>query len=210
VRALRSAQRLIYLESQFLWSPEIVAVLAAKLRRPPRDDFRVLVLLPARPNNGADDTRGQLGVLVDADRESGAGTTRFLACTLHQAGAGGSPVYVHAKIGIVDDRWLGIGSANLNEHSLFNDTEVDVVLHDQRIVREARLRLWSEHLERPLGEVDGDPARVFDEVWLPHAREQLERRRRGDPEAGRCSLLPNVSRRSKALWGPLNAIVVDG
>jgi phosphatidylserine/phosphatidylglycerophosphate/cardiolipin synthase-like enzyme len=34
---------------------------------------------------------------------------------------------VHAKIGSRDDAWLAIGSANLNEHSPFNDTEVDVV-----------------------------------------------------------------------------------
>ena len=39
---------------------------------------------------------------------------------------------MHAKIGIVDDAWLAIGSANLNEHSLFNDTEVDVVTCDPR------------------------------------------------------------------------------
>jgi phosphatidylserine/phosphatidylglycerophosphate/cardiolipin synthase-like enzyme len=108
------------------------------------------------------------------------------------------------------DRWLAVGSANLNEHSLLNDTEVNVVLHDERTVREARFRLWSEHLERPPDEVAGDPARVFDDVWLPYAREQRERRRRRDPEAGRCSLLPNVSRRSAALWGPLTSIVVDG
>jgi hypothetical protein len=87
---------------------------------------------------------------------------------------------------------------------------VNAVLHDEATVREARLRLWSEHLERSVDQVAGEPARVFDEIWLPHAREQLERRRRGDPEAARCSLLPNVSRRSKALWGPLEAVVVDG
>ena len=57
MRALRGAQRLIYLENQFLWSPEIVAVLADKLRNPPRHDFRLVVLLPAKANNGQDDTR---------------------------------------------------------------------------------------------------------------------------------------------------------
>ena len=61
LRALRAAERLVYLESQFLWSPEIAFVLAEKLRRPPCDDFRVIALLPARPNNGADDSRGQVG-----------------------------------------------------------------------------------------------------------------------------------------------------
>ncbi len=37
VRALSSAERLIYLESQFLWSPELVEILVGKLREPPRD-----------------------------------------------------------------------------------------------------------------------------------------------------------------------------
>src|SRR5437763_1674971 len=40
VGALRGAERLVYLESQFLWSPEIVAILAEKLRDPPPDGFR--------------------------------------------------------------------------------------------------------------------------------------------------------------------------
>ncbi len=61
VRALRSAQRLIYLENQFLWSPEIVHILETKLRNPPSHDFRVVVLLPHKANNGQDDTRGMLG-----------------------------------------------------------------------------------------------------------------------------------------------------
>src|SRR5204862_885268 len=78
LRALRSAERLVYLESQFLWSSEVVTVLADKLRNPPCDDFRVVALLPAHPNNGGDDTRGQVGVLVDADEEGG-GVSRFLA-----------------------------------------------------------------------------------------------------------------------------------
>src|SRR5439155_24841727 len=63
--ALRSAERLIYLENQFLWSPEVVAVLAEKLRRPSSDDFRLVVVLPARANDGQEDTRGQLAVLEE-------------------------------------------------------------------------------------------------------------------------------------------------
>jgi phosphatidylserine/phosphatidylglycerophosphate/cardiolipin synthase-like enzyme len=204
--ALRSAERLIYLESQFLWSPELVSVLADKLRNPPRDDFRLVVLLPARAKNGEEDTRGQLGVLAAAD--SGAG--RFVACTLWQPGMGGHPVYVHAKIGIVDDRWLTVGSANLNEHSFFNDTEMNVVSHDQQLARAVRLRLWSEHLECEAGELDGDPTQVVDERWRPLAEEQLERAKRGEHGTHKLRLLPHVSRRSKALLGPLNGLLVDG
>ena len=127
VRALRSARQLIYLENQFLWSPEIVAILEGKLRHPPADDFRIVVLLPHKANNGQDDTRGMLGRLVAADDGRG----NFLAATIMaRTGERSGPLYVHAKIGIVDDRWLAIGSANLNEHSLFNDSEVDVVTQD--------------------------------------------------------------------------------
>jgi phosphatidylserine/phosphatidylglycerophosphate/cardiolipin synthase-like enzyme len=206
-RALRSARHLVYLESQFLWSAQIVEILAEKLREPPSEWFRVLVLLPAKPNNGADDTRGRLGDLVRAD--DGAG--RFLASTVSaRTGGLSGPLYVHAKVGIVDDEWLTIGSANLNEHSLFNDTEMNVVTCDAQLVRETRLRLWSEHLERPIEEVSGDPARVIDEIWRPTAEEQRRRSERGLALTHRLRELPGVSRRSRSLLGPIDSLVVDG
>jgi phosphatidylserine/phosphatidylglycerophosphate/cardiolipin synthase-like enzyme len=205
LRALRSARELVYLENQFLWSPEVVEVLEDKLRNPPTDGFRLVVVLPAKPNNGNDDTRGQLGVLAAAD----GGADRLLACTLFQRG-GGHPVYVHAKIGIVDDRWLTVGSANLNEHSLFNDTEMNVVTHDPGLARDTRLRLWSEHLDLDTSELGGDTAEVVDSVWRPVAAEQLERRRNGLPLTRKVALLPHVSRRVNAMLGPINGLLVDG
>jgi phosphatidylserine/phosphatidylglycerophosphate/cardiolipin synthase-like enzyme len=198
LRALRSAERLVYLESQFLWSPELISVLADKLRDPPRDDFRLVVLLPTHAKNGQEDTRGQLGVLADADAEGGA--DRFLACTLRQPGPGSKQVYVHAKIGIVDNRWLTIGSANLNEHSLFNDTEVNLVCHDERLARAVRLRLWSEHLECDPAELEDEPTQIVDERWRQQAGE----------DSGKLRLLPHVSRRAKGVFGPLNGFLVDG
>ena len=206
LRSVRSAERLIYLESQFLWSPELVDVLAEKLRHPPTDDFRLVVVLPAHPKNGQEDTRGQLGVLADADAESG----RFLPCTLWQPGDDADPVYVHAKIGIVDDRWLTLGSANLNEHSFFNDTEMNVVTHDPKLARAVRLRLWSEHLGCQPGELTGDAARIVDERWRPLAEEQVARRERGEATTHRLQLLPHISRRAKGVLGPLNGFFVDG
>jgi len=206
LRALRAARLLVYLENQFLWSPEIVSVLEDKLRHPPDERFRLLVLLPARPNNGADDTRGQLGVLVKAD--DGAG--RFLACTLFQEGEEAKPIYVHAKIGIVDDEWVTLGSANLNEHSLFNDSEVNIVTHDPERAKALRLRLWSEHLDADPAVLHTDPTRVIDERWRPLAEQGLERREQGLPLAHRLLLLPHVSRRSSGIWGPINGLLVDG
>src|SRR5690349_1424153 len=206
-RALRSAERLIYLENQFLWSSEIAEILQHKLERPPADEFRLVILLPADPNDGGDDTRGQLADLIECDDGHG----RLLACTVYALGPRGpKPVYVHAKIGIVDDRWLTLGSANLNEHSLFNDTEMNVVTCDASLARDTRLRLWAEHLQRPPSAISGDPTRVVDEIWKPIAQEQASRRRAGLPPTHRLTLLPHLSRRTRRLLGPLNGLLVDG
>ena len=204
--ALRSAKRFIYLENQFLWSPEIVAILSEKLRNPPSDEFRLLVLLPARANDGADVSRGQVAALIHAADE----TTRFLACTIYaRADNLRDPVYIHSKIGIVDDRWLTIGSANLNEHSLFNDTELNVVTLDPDVVRKTRLRLWSEHLELPLEEVGGDPTTLIDEQWERISSEQLELLENGEALTHRLVKLPGVSRRRRRLIGPIQGRLYD-
>lgn len=206
-RALRAARSLVYLENQFLWSPEIVAILRDKLASPPSDDFRLLVLLPARPNNGEDDTRGQLSVLAAAD--DGAG--RFLAVTISsRTGEIVAPLYVHAKVAVVDDRWLTVGSANLNEHSLFNDSEVNVVTCDAPVARDTRLRLWAEHLERDPVDVSGPSHEVIDTLWRPIAAEQLRRRQSGAPATHRLSELPGVSRRARTILGPLKGLADDG
>ncbi|MEU4742297.1 phospholipase D family protein [Actinosynnema sp. NPDC023658] len=198
LRALRNASRLVYIENQFLWSPEVTEVLLDKLRNPPHPDFRVALVLPRKPSNGADTTRGQLGRLLDADD----GNRRLVAATLSSHdGATSSSVYVHAKLAVVDDRWLSIGSANLNEHSLFNDTEVNVVTDDPAVARDTRLRLWSEHLRLPLEDVSGPAHEVVDTLW------------RGTLESSgehRLTALPGVSRRAGRLQGPLRGLLVDG
>ncbi|WP_158846524.1 phospholipase D-like domain-containing protein [Saccharothrix deserti] len=198
LRALRSASQLVYVENQFLWSPEVIEVLIDKLRNPPDPRFRVVLVLPRKPSNGADTTRGQLGRLLDADD----GNHRLIAATLSSHdGQTSSSVYVHAKLAVVDDRWLSLGSANLNEHSLFNDTEVNVVTDDPEIARDTRLRLWSEHLQLPQSEVSGPPHEVVDTLWRPTLNSTGRHR---------ITALPGVSRRASRLQGPLRGLLVDG
>jgi phosphatidylserine/phosphatidylglycerophosphate/cardiolipin synthase-like enzyme len=207
-RAFRSAQRLIYIENQFLWAPELVEILADKLREPPHPDFRLVLVLPARPNNGKDDTNGQLGVLAAADD----GDQRLLAATLRSFSEGrDDPLYVHAKVAIVDDRWLTVGSANLNAHSLLNDSEMNVATDDVDLARATRVRLWAEHLELDEDTVAAaDPCALVDEHWRPIAMEQLRRRHDGDPPTHRLLAMPGVSHRSRRLLGPLQGLVDDG
>jgi phosphatidylserine/phosphatidylglycerophosphate/cardiolipin synthase-like enzyme len=208
LRALRAAERFVYLENQFLWSPEIVDVLVDKLGAPPCDDFRVVLLLPRRANNGQDDTKGQLSRLIAADD----GADRMLAATIRSYTDGrADPLYVHAKVGIVDDRWLTVGSANLNAHSLMNDTEMNVVTDDADLARRTRERLWAEHLELPIDEVGAlAPHELVDRHWIPVASEQLAREERGAPPSHRLIAVPGVSRRSRRLLGPLAGLLDDG
>ncbi len=210
MRAVRGAQELIYIENQFLWSPELVSVIADKLRNPPTPQFRVVILLPARANNGAEDTQGQLGVLIEADD----GALRMLAVTTRSMSAAGDradPLYVHAKVAVIDDRWLIIGSANINAHSFFNDTEMCVATDDAELARQTRVRLWAEHLERDEDEVAATRAtELVDAQWRPIASEQLQRMQTGQPPTHRLLELPGVSRRSRRLLGPLAGLLDDG
>jgi hypothetical protein len=81
---------------------------------------------------------------------------------------------------------------------MFNDTEACVITCDEELARATRLRLWREHLQRD--DVDGEPHRVVDDLWKPTC----------DGEDERLALLPHISRRSGALLGPLDGLLVDG
>ncbi len=206
LQALRGAERLVYLENQFLWSPEVADVLADKLDNPPQPDFRVLLVLPRRPSNGKDTTRGQLAQLIDAD----SGRGRLLATTLLGPTAASPGVYVHAKVGIIDDHWLTIGSANLNTHSLFNDSEMNVLTLDPALARSTRIRLWSEHLHLPENAVDGPPAEVIDTIWRAQCDLQDAVSARGDDPVHRVRRIEGLSRRMDRLEGPVRGLLVDG
>jgi phosphatidylserine/phosphatidylglycerophosphate/cardiolipin synthase-like enzyme len=90
----------------------------------------------------------------------------------------GVPIYVHAKVCIVDDVWATVGSDNLNRRSWTHDSELTCAVLDEArdgreptdpgglgdgaraFARDLRLRLWREHL----GRADGDDADLVDPV----------------------------------------------
>jgi phosphatidylserine/phosphatidylglycerophosphate/cardiolipin synthase-like enzyme len=79
----------------------------------------------------------------------------------HRAGAAATVVnldgiYVHAKLTIVDDMFLGVGSANLNRRGFYSDGECNLFVVPEALragpanpVRALRRRLWSEMLDLP-------------------------------------------------------------
>ncbi|HWD82431.1 MAG TPA: phospholipase D-like domain-containing protein, partial [Kribbella sp.] len=60
--------------------------------------------------------------------------------------ADGVPIYVHAKVCIVDDRWTTCGSDNFNRRSWTNDSELTCAIDSPDFARSLRSELWSEHL----------------------------------------------------------------
>ena len=56
------------------------------------------------------------------------------------------PIYVHAKTTIVDDVWLTLGSANLNNRGMHDDTEMNVAIVHPEMAQRLRILLMVEHL----------------------------------------------------------------
>ena len=87
---------------------------------------------------------------------------------------------------------------------------MNVVTRDPTLATNTRRRLWAEHLELPMSAVGGDPASVIDTVWKPISALQLDHLGAGRPLTRRPVRLPNTSRRSERLLGPLQGLLVDG
>ncbi len=85
--------------------------------------------------------------LQDADARGGGG--RF--SIFHPVNADGTPIYVHAKVFVVDDRFLKIGSSNIDNRSMGFDTECDIAIEaaseaERTLIRSFTLSLLAEHL----------------------------------------------------------------
>ncbi len=61
----------------------------------------------------------------------------------------GTPVYVHAKVCVIDDIWATVGSDNLNRRSWTHDSELSCAVLDEtgEFAQDLRLRLIREHLD---------------------------------------------------------------
>jgi phosphatidylserine/phosphatidylglycerophosphate/cardiolipin synthase-like enzyme len=181
-QAFRAARSFIYIENQYLWSPAVANELIAALKRVDDPDFRIVLVLPARPNIGKGDTDTHIEALRDADKGRG----RVQVFSLYTSALEEEkkwiykPIYVHAKVTIIDDAWFTVGSANLNQRGLEGDSELNAQVLDARLAQELRLRLWSEHLGLPRETIATlTPAQAIDQLWVPlgtHVRQVIDDR----------------------------------
>ncbi|HEY6410469.1 MAG TPA: phospholipase D family protein [Ktedonobacteraceae bacterium] len=163
--ALSNAQHFVYLENQYFWthafygidlpflgtdSPDMernIRELAAALQR----GATVALVLPDHPNAGRAFTDAGLARLREEAPEAAAQGRIQAFCLAASSEVDGEedyrPIYVHAKVTIIDDLWSTVGSANLNNRGMRDDTEMNVATLDAELARGLRVLLWAEHLE---------------------------------------------------------------
>ncbi|MBB2914571.1 phosphatidylserine/phosphatidylglycerophosphate/cardiolipin synthase-like enzyme [Streptosporangium becharense] len=231
LKALRRARALIYIEDQYLWSPQVAECFAEALEANP--GLRMISILPLHPDqDGAFQWTPQiLGRDKAVSVLRRAGGDRFAVYGVENGE--GTPVYVHAKVCVIDDVWATIGSDNFNRRSWTYDSELTCATLDEtrdgrepadpgglgdgarRFARDLRLTLAREHLDRPdVCEADLLDPRSFFEVLASSAAD-LERwhagGRRGPRPPGRLRVY-EASRMApwKSAWAtPFYHLVCD-
>ncbi|MET9019201.1 phospholipase D family protein [Actinopolymorpha sp. NPDC004070] len=163
-KVLARARRLVYVEDQYLWSDEVASCFADALAANP--DLLLVAVIPHHPDQ---DGRVSLPMnlvgrqqALDLLNAAAPGRVGVYGIENHHD----TPVYVHAKVCVIDDVWASVGSDNFNRRSWTHDSELSCAVIDQvRDCREPRV------LDRY-----GDGARVFArDLRLELAREHLDR-----------------------------------
>jgi len=156
--ALRAARRWVYIEAQYLTAAAIGDALVDSLARPEGPEIVILQTKSSRApiehwimGNNRDRL---LRRLWKADRH---GRLKAYFPTV-PGQAGPCEIKVHSKLILADDRFLRVGSSNLNNRSLGLDSECDLAIEARDDPTRARIRgfrdaLLAEHL-------DVDPARL--------------------------------------------------
>jgi phosphatidylserine/phosphatidylglycerophosphate/cardiolipin synthase-like enzyme len=162
------ARRLIYVEDQYLWSKRVAELIARALRDNP--DLHLVAIIPRYA-----DVDGRLALppnkigrrqALEVCFEASPHRVHVFDVENHE----GTPVYVHAKVCVIDDIWACVGSDNLNRRSWTHDSELSCAVLDSDGVfaRDLRLRMMREHLDRAAdGSEDGgllDPATAVEEI----------------------------------------------
>lgn len=144
-KAVRRAERLVYVEDQYFWGRDVGRVFEEQLRA--RPELHLVVVIPLVPDlDGPNRVAQLLGRHRALDRLVRTAPLRVAAYGLENRA--GVPVYVHAKVCVVDDTWASTGSDNFSRRSWTHDSELTAVVLDEDYARDLRLTLAAEHLDR--------------------------------------------------------------
>ncbi|BCY13792.1 phospholipase D-like domain-containing protein [Actinoplanes sp. L3-i22] len=230
-KAIKRARRLIYLEDQYLWSAEVAELFAQALRDNP--ELHLIAVVPRHP-----DVDGRFALppnqvgreqAIDLCKHAASDRVHVFDLENHE----GTPIYVHAKVCVIDDVWCSVGSDNFNRRSWTHDSELSNAILDatrderepvdpaglgdgaRHFPRELRLALTREHLDRQ----DGDNQDLLDPIAMVRTldaaaealRDWRDGGRRGPRPPGR--LIPHETERLpwfQRLWAtPVYRLMYD-
>ncbi|WP_083656602.1 VTT domain-containing protein [Mongoliimonas terrestris] len=147
---VRTAERTLYIENQFLTATPIAETIAARMLEKP--DLEVLLVGPKTYQTWLEARTMGGGRLAFMKVFEDAGVARRVRLVHPEVSLEGTcvDVMVHAKVTIVDDRLLRVGSANLNNRSMGSDSELDLLIfaetpEDRATVTRLRDSLIGEH-----------------------------------------------------------------
>jgi phospholipase D1/2 len=162
--AIDAAERSIYIENQFMTSHAVVRRLARRLRQ--RRTLEVVAVGPrAYDSKIVAQTLGKERADFRRTLAAAGGDRVRLVYPAVDDGRVAADTMVHSKVMIVDDRFLRIGSANLNNRSMGVDTECDLAIeaHDARdraAIAHIRNTLLGHHCGAAAGAVAAELART--------------------------------------------------
>ena len=190
LRAFGAAERSIYIETQFLRHRPLVTALTDAAARAPA--LNLVVLLPVEPervlydNDRSLNARHAHGLQTQAltDLTAAFGDRIALVTPARRTASdgdadadadarlhGSAPIYVHAKVTLIDGNFGLVGSANLNGRSLRWDTEASVLFRDRDTIDALRGRLAAKWLGARAKTGDVTDAAL----WRETARANAER-----------------------------------
>ena len=205
-RAIGNARQYIYIENQYFRSPTLAEALKKACEknpalqliaivRPINDGKKSLldpssfwtantqdIIRQARPNF-------QLTSLLSVDRDAD-GRLQYVTMDMH------------AKVMIVDDEWLTVGSANINERGFKYEAEINAAILDKKTAKYLRIRLMAEHLEISADDAHlklGDIDAAF-EIWEQHCAANEKAKANGQMAA---SQVHHFNQEAFKFWGYL-------
>lgn len=147
VDLIARARRWFYAESQYFASRKVAEAIAKRLAELDGPEF--VIVHPTSAQGWLEPLAMNFARarLVEALHEHDPHRRLRL---YHPYTASGEPIYVHAKVTVIDDDVLRIGSSNFNNRSLRLDTECDVVIDahgapmpiSARLSRAFAIRCW--------------------------------------------------------------------
>jgi phospholipase D1/2 len=148
--SIDAAERSIFIENQFLTCTKFAERLAQRMRE--RPELEALLIAPQHHASWLEARTMRNGrirfrrTLEDA----GVGERLRIVYPSVESPKGSTDTMVHSKVMIVDDWFLRIGSANLNNRSMGTDTECDLAVvaksdDDRRAILAIRDRLMADH-----------------------------------------------------------------